>query len=62
MSFWPTSGTRCQINNYLINRMKDRRKAGADSPKSQVPFDCVEEDSVTSLLTSSLSMGLKPKS
>lgn len=37
MSFWPTSTTRCQINNYLINRMKDRRTWGQTLPRAR-PF------------------------
>ena len=35
MSFWPTSTTRCQINNYLINRMKDRRTQGQTLPRAR---------------------------
>lgn len=37
MSFWPTSTTRCQINNYLINRIKDRRTWGQTLPRAR-PF------------------------
>lgn len=65
MSFWPTSTTRCQINNYLINRIKDRRMWGQTLPRAR-PFRlcgrrfCYLEKK--QLLTSGLSMGLRPKS